>query len=63
MRPGELTTVTPWRSANPLRGDADAVVGRVAFFNERVDIVVDDAAGDRPDSEFFEEGWHEGTAR
>jgi uncharacterized protein (DUF427 family) len=52
-----------WTYEEPLRGDADAVVGRVAFFNERVDLVVDDAAGERPDSEFFEEGWHEGTAR
>jgi len=42
---------------------ADAVIDRVAFFNERVDIVVDGARGERPATEFAKSGRQDGTKR
>ena len=52
-----------WTYEEPLHGDADAVVGRVAFFNERVDIILDDAGGERPQTMFSEQDWDAGTVR
>ena len=51
-----------WTYESPL-ADAAAVVGLVAFFNERVDIVVDGAAEGRPATEFTATGWQDGTRR
>jgi len=51
-----------WTYEAPL-SDAGAVIDRVAFFNERVDIVVDGARGERPATEFAKSGWQDGTKR
>jgi uncharacterized protein (DUF427 family) len=52
-----------WTYESPLRGDADAVAGRVAFFDERVDVVVDEAPSPRPATPFSDAGWQAGTER
>jgi uncharacterized protein (DUF427 family) len=51
-----------WTYEAPL-GDAAEVAGRVAFFDERVDVIVDGAGRERPDTEFTEVGWQEGAKR
>ena len=51
-----------WTYEAPL-SDAGAVIDRVAFFNERVDVVIDGARGDRPAPEFTKTGWQDGTRR
>lgn len=51
-----------WTYEAPL-SDAGAVIDRVAFFNERVEIVVDGARVDRPLTEFTKTGWQDGTKR
>ena len=51
-----------WTYEAPL-SDAGAVIDRVAFFDERVDIVVDGARGERPATEFAKSGWQDGTKR
>ena len=51
-----------WTYEAPL-SDAGAVIGRVAFFNERVEIVIDGARVDRPLTEFTKTGWQDGTKR
>jgi uncharacterized protein (DUF427 family) len=51
-----------WTYEAPL-GDAGAVVDRVSFFNERVDVVIDGARQDRPATEFAKTGWQDGTKR
>ena len=51
-----------WTYETPL-SDAGAVINRVAFFNERVDVVVDGARGHRPATEFTRTGWQDGTKR
>ena len=51
-----------WTYEAPL-SDAGAVIDRVAYFNERVDIVIDGARGDRPATEFTMTGWQDGTRR
>ena len=51
-----------WTYVAPLR-DAVTVIDRVAFFNERVDIIVDGASVGRPLTEFTKTGWQDGTKR
>ena len=51
-----------WTYETPL-SDAGAVINRVAFFNERVDVVVDGARSHRPTTEFTSTGWQDGTNR
>jgi uncharacterized protein (DUF427 family) len=51
-----------WTYESPL-SDAVAVANHVAFFNERVDVIVDGTRSDRPTTEFAETGWQAGTRR
>lgn len=51
-----------WTYRAPLT-DAGAVIDRVAFFNERVDMIIDGARVDRPLTEFAKPGWQDGTKR
>ena len=51
-----------WTYAAPL-SDAGVVIDRVAFFNERVDLIIDGARVDRPRTEFSKPGWQDGTKR
>ena len=51
-----------WTYETPL-SDAGAVINRVAFFNERVDVVVDGTRSHRPATEFTTTGWQDGTKR
>jgi uncharacterized protein (DUF427 family) len=51
-----------WTYEAPL-SDAGDVIDRVAFFNERVDMVVDGIRSDRPATEFSRVGWQAGTTR
>ena len=46
-----------WTYETPL-SDAGAVINRLAFFNERVDVVVDGVHGHRP-TEFTRTGWQD----
>jgi uncharacterized protein (DUF427 family) len=51
-----------WTYEQPL-GDAADVVGRLAFFDERVDVVLDGVPREQPDTEFTRVGWQDGTKR
>jgi uncharacterized protein (DUF427 family) len=51
-----------WGYSDPLL-DAVPVGGLAAFFDERVDVIVDGAREDRPTTEFSATGWHDGTKR
>jgi len=51
-----------WTYEQPLT-DASDVVGQLAFFHERVDLVVDGIRGARPETEFTRPGWQSGTQR
>ncbi len=51
-----------WTYEAPL-SDARAVIDRLAYFNERVDIVIDGAREDRPATEFTKTSWQDGTRR
>jgi uncharacterized protein (DUF427 family) len=51
-----------WTYEQPLV-DVSEITGRIAFFDERVDVVVDGVNRSRPETEFSEVGWQGGTAR
>ena len=59
---GRIVEDLAWSYEAPL-ADAVAVIDRIAFFDERVDVTVDGAPEDRPSTEFTATDWHEGTAR
>ena len=67
-RTGRSTSATRrWKttrgSTGPRSAMPGAVIDRVAFFNERVDIIVDGARADRPRTEFTKTGWQDGAER
>jgi uncharacterized protein (DUF427 family) len=51
-----------WTYEQPL-GDVADIAGRLAFFDERVDIVLDGVRRARPDTSFAKVGWQDGTKR
>jgi uncharacterized protein (DUF427 family) len=51
-----------WSYEHPLH-DAAAVIDQMAFFNERVDIIIDGSVEDRPTTEFTKIGWQDGAKR
>jgi uncharacterized protein (DUF427 family) len=59
---GRIVEDVVWSYPAPL-AEAAAVTGLLAFFDERVDVIVDDEREDRPTTEFSATGWHDGTKR